>query len=505
MECSYLVVVVLLVQFMSALVETTFSCIYCLAVEDPSLCHTRTKCSTYQLCYAEVKVTERNNSLYFLDCQDAVHCDKLAGSVIIGKREDTGAVTDVTTCKKCCKTDECNREICGTKPDAVNPDNVTKNNTYVRLAVLGQVEVFVNGVWSTLCVNGWDDDAAQVACHMMGYSREGSKAVNKSTAGTGLGVANLDGLTCQGDEDHLLDCALSAGDWSLHACPTLESAGVVCNYTGILDNFLLLADRTFRGGIVRMDLDTFSYALLYAPRLTSSIRPVALTFEPMYQRVYSLLYVNSSDGLNSEIWCQDVQTTGPAYPLMWIQALVNGIAVDSSRNLLFMTDATNRNITRAYTTGTDPEPVVSLDDEPHAVTLDQTNQTVYWSTVGAGASIESADYEGNNRQVLASTMLLQPVALAFDQKTRQLYFCDAGTHRIEVMDSDGKNRKLLFADDSVQFLGFTLTSSHIFFSDQHSGGVHRLERDGSNLSQVGPKTLEVDGIVAYQSSSASSV
>ncbi|XP_059146461.1 low-density lipoprotein receptor-related protein 5-like [Physella acuta] len=225
----------------------------------------------------------------------------------------------------------------------------------------------------------------------------------------------------------------------------------------------------------------------------------------MYHRVYNLVYVNSSDGVYSEIWCQDVRTTGPVYPVMRVQALVNGIAVDSSRNILFMTDATNRNITRAYTTGTDLEPVVSLDDEPHAVTLDQTNQTVYWSTVGAGASIESTDYEGNNRQVLASTMLLQPVALAFDQKTRQLYFCDAGTHRIEVMDSDGNNRKLLFADDSVQFLGFALTSSHIFFSDQHSGGVHRLELDGSNLSQVGPKTLEVDGMVAYQSSSASSV
>ena len=37
----------------------------------------------------------------------------------------------------------------------------------------GRIEVCLNGVWSTICDNSWDDTDAGVVCSQMGYSRRG--------------------------------------------------------------------------------------------------------------------------------------------------------------------------------------------------------------------------------------------------------------------------------------------------------------------------------------------
>ena len=35
---------------------------------------------------------------------------------------------------------------------------------------LGRLEVCVNGTWSIICKDGWDDLDARVACQQLGYS-----------------------------------------------------------------------------------------------------------------------------------------------------------------------------------------------------------------------------------------------------------------------------------------------------------------------------------------------
>ena len=49
------------------------------------------------------------------------------------------------------------------------------NETDVRLvdgqrSGVGRVEICLNGVWGSVCDNGWDDIGAKVVCQQLGYN-----------------------------------------------------------------------------------------------------------------------------------------------------------------------------------------------------------------------------------------------------------------------------------------------------------------------------------------------
>ena len=48
---------------------------------------------------------------------------------------------------------------------------------------------------------------------------------------------------------------------------------------------------------------------------------------------------------------------------------------------------------------------------------------------------------------------------------QKIYFCDAATHLIEVMNTDGSNRQVIYTDFGARFFGLTLSSKYIYYSD----------------------------------------
>lgn len=46
-----------------------------------------------------------------------------------------------------------------------------------------------------------------------------------------------------------------------------------------------------------------------------------------------------------------------------------------------------------------------------------------------------------------------------------LYFCDAGTHLIESMDTNGQHRNVVFSDLGAHFFGLAASRHHIYYSD----------------------------------------
>ncbi|KAJ4926958.1 hypothetical protein JOQ06_014700 [Pogonophryne albipinna] len=89
----------------------------------------------------------------------------------------------------------------------------------------GRVEIFLNGVWGTVCGDEWDLNDAHVVCGQLDCGR----AVETKDAahfGQGTGPILLDDLECSGNEISLEDCGHSGIGSS--DCSHAEDAGVIC-------------------------------------------------------------------------------------------------------------------------------------------------------------------------------------------------------------------------------------------------------------------------------------
>ncbi|XP_056101195.1 scavenger receptor cysteine-rich domain-containing group B protein-like [Rhinichthys klamathensis goyatoka] len=90
----------------------------------------------------------------------------------------------------------------------------------------GKVEVFHNGIWGTVCDDGWDLSDAAVVCREMGCGD-----IKELTYGSFFGATSgqiwMDNVNCTGEEVALSTCAFQG--WGTHDCGFSEHAGVICS------------------------------------------------------------------------------------------------------------------------------------------------------------------------------------------------------------------------------------------------------------------------------------
>ncbi len=107
----------------------------------------------------------------------------------------------------------------------------------------GQVELYINGTWTGICSEFWDDNDASVVCNQLGYSREGiflisllPLQINRSNLYCFAGARAFSGgynsrrsiligvLNCSGTEQTLSDCSYS----SISSCNRYSAASIMC-------------------------------------------------------------------------------------------------------------------------------------------------------------------------------------------------------------------------------------------------------------------------------------
>jgi len=89
----------------------------------------------------------------------------------------------------------------------------------------GRLQVCHNGIWGTVCDDGFTDAAARVVCYSLGFGYVGYP-VNINTYGIGEGQMWLDDIHCYGTERHISEC--SHRGWGVHNCIHKEDVAVSC-------------------------------------------------------------------------------------------------------------------------------------------------------------------------------------------------------------------------------------------------------------------------------------
>ncbi|XP_062601527.1 deleted in malignant brain tumors 1 protein-like isoform X2 [Saccostrea cucullata] len=91
----------------------------------------------------------------------------------------------------------------------------------------GRIEIKHNGVWGTVCDDGWDKKDAGVVCAMLGFQKDFSSAKSSAFYGEGQGQIWIDEVSCVGDETDIFECkSETLGE---HDCSHSEDAGVLCS------------------------------------------------------------------------------------------------------------------------------------------------------------------------------------------------------------------------------------------------------------------------------------
>ena len=89
----------------------------------------------------------------------------------------------------------------------------------------GRVEINLNGLWGTVCSNGWDSKEAEVVCQMLNFTSAAS-APTAVTFGGGSGPIWLSDVSCNGNENSISECRHKG--WGRHSCSHYRDAGVIC-------------------------------------------------------------------------------------------------------------------------------------------------------------------------------------------------------------------------------------------------------------------------------------
>ena len=114
--------------------------------------------------------------------------------------------------------------------------------------------------------------------------------------------------------------------------------------------------------------------------------------------------------------------------------------------------------------------------KPRAIVLDPSTRYMYWTELATNAaSIKRASMDGSSRQILVSSMLSLPNGLTLDHETQTLYFIDAYLNRLERVNTNGGNRKLLKSFQG-NFFPFSLVyhNGSLFWTERYEKVITRL-------------------------------
>ena len=170
------------------------------------------------------------------------------------------------------------------------------------------------------------------------------------------------------------------------------------------------------------------------------------------------------------------------------------ILLDVDGGQIYWTNPGTQTIQRASLDGENVEHFFNLDqlhltESLAGVALDLDGGKIYWtdpgpehwSVLGTG-TIQRADLDGQNREVLFDPIVRRPHGIALDMD--KIYWTDAKKGTIHQADLNGQNREVLVSElDEPRGIALT-AESKIYWADSGTGKIQAADLDGSPVEDI---------------------
>ncbi|XP_059186825.1 nidogen-1-like [Centropristis striata] len=166
-----------------------------------------------------------------------------------------------------------------------------------------------------------------------------------------------------------------------------------------------------------------------------------------------------------------------AKPLLHIpDRVVIAVAYDCVDKMVYWTDITGPEISRAALSGGDVVPVITTElQSPEGIAIDHVARLLFW-TDSMQDTVEVSKLDGSQRRVLFDTDLINPRPIVTNPAYGRLYWADWNRDgpKIEMSNMDGTDRTVLVKDDLglPNGLTFDLEDQQLCWAD---AGTHKVE------------------------------
>ena len=122
---------------------------------------------------------------------------------------------------------------------------------------------------------------------------------------------------------------------------------------------------------------------------------------------------------------------------------------------------------------------------------------MYWTDWGKHPKIERAALDGSHRIALVTSSVAWPNGLTIDYLSRKIYWADAKLDKIEVMNLDGSNRRVVLDDKLPHIFGFTVLGDRLYWTDWRRRAIESVnKRTGSDRQTIIDSLPDLMGLKA---------
>ena len=109
---------------------------------------------------------------------------------------------------------------------------------------------------------------------------------------------------------------------------------------------------------------------------------------------------------------------------------------------------------------------------------------MFWTDWGKHPKIERAGLDGSLRVTLVNTSVAWPNGVTIDFHDKKVYWADARLDKIEEMNLDGRNRRIVLDQKLSHVFGLTLLSDRLYWTDRRRLAIESCNKRTGNERQT---------------------